>query len=232
MVFCGTPIGSRVPTAPRHALFIKIHNRRVVVGVTVNHSFEPREGFTVFFTGLSGAGKSTLANLLTERLIAHGRTDITLLDGDAVRHHLSSELGFSKEHRRLHVLRVGFVAQAVTRSGGIAVCALIAPYDDVRQEVRAMVAEVGRFVLVHVATALEVCEQRDPKGLYARARAGAITHFTGVSDPYEIPPDAEIAIDTASARPDEAVATILNWLVRERLLRPNARTLSTLAFGA
>jgi sulfate adenylyltransferase len=181
-----------------------------------------RGGFTVFFTGLSGAGKSTLANLLTTRLVDRGRPDVTLLDGDAVRKSLSSELGFSKEHRDRHVRRIGFVAQAITRSGGIAICAPIAPYDDVRRAVRAMVSEVGGFVLVHVATPLTVCEQHDPKGLYACARAGAIAHFTGVSDPYEIPSDSEITVDTSQVPAEQAVDTILQWLEAKGFLVPAA----------
>jgi sulfate adenylyltransferase len=171
-------------------------------------------GFTVFFTGLSGAGKSTLADLLAKRLVERGG-DVTLLDGDAIRKRLSSELGFTKEDRDLHVRRLGLVAQEITKSGGVAVCAPIAPYDDLRKAVRAMVGEVGGFVLVYVATPLAVCEQRDPKGLYARARAGTISHFTGVSDPYEVPQDAEITVDTSRVSADAAVDAILQWLENE-----------------
>ena len=177
-------------------------------------------GFTIFFTGLSGAGKSTLANLLATRLIDRGCRDVTVLDGDAVRKSLSPELGFSKEHRDLHVRRLGSVAQAITRSSGIAICAPIAPYDDIRRAVRAMVTEVGGFVLVYVATPLAVCERRDPKGLYARARTGAIAHFTGISDPYEIPSDAEITLDTSQVPAEQAVDAVLQWLEAKGFLVP------------
>jgi sulfate adenylyltransferase len=180
-------------------------------------------GFTVFFTGLSGAGKSTLATLLTQRLVERGRHDVTLLDGDAIRQRLSSDLGFTKEDRDQHVRRLGLAAQAITKSGGVAVCAPIAPYDDLRKVVRAMIGEVGGFVLVYVATPLAVCEHRDPKGLYARARAGTISHFTGISDPYEAPDDAEIAVDTSTVSAEAAVDTILLWLEKnETYLRRQA----------
>ncbi|WP_131766335.1 adenylyl-sulfate kinase [Candidatus Protofrankia californiensis] len=170
-------------------------------------------GFTVLFTGLSGSGKSTLAKLLACRLLERGDRRVTLLDGDVVRLHLSKGLGFSREDRNANVLRIGFVAAAVTAVGGTAVCAPIAPYDDVRHQVRTMVEESGGgFVLVHVATPLEVCEARDRKGLYAKARAGIIPAFTGVSDPYEEPADADIVIDTAGASPYDAVQTVLDHL--------------------
>jgi sulfate adenylyltransferase len=172
----------------------------------------PRRGVTIFFTGLSGAGKSTLASLLCERLADCGRPDVTLLDGDVVRMRVSADLSFTREHRDLHIRRVGDMAQAVTKNGGIAVCAVIAPYDEARRAVRAMIAEAGGFVLVHVATPLAVCEQRDPKGLYVRARAGAITNFTGISDPYEVPSDAEITVDTSEVSAQDAVDTIVLWL--------------------
>ena len=146
-----------------------------------------RQGFSVLFTGLSGAGKSTIANALVAMLHEHGDRKVTLLDGDIVRKNLSSELGFSREHRDLNVRRIGFVAAEITRSGGIAVCAPIAPYAALRREVREMIEAVGGFVEVYVATPLDVCEARDRKGLYARARAGLITDFTGVDAPYEAP---------------------------------------------
>jgi sulfate adenylyltransferase len=155
-------------------------------------------GLTIFFTGLSGAGKSTLARALGERLSVVDRRVVRLLDGDALRQHLSSELGFSREHRSLHIDRIGFVAAEITSCGGIAICAVIAPYDDARRRVRTAIERVGDFVLVHVATPLDVCEQRDVKGLYARARAGDLSQFTGISDPYEPPQNAEIVLDTTN----------------------------------
>jgi sulfate adenylyltransferase len=143
-----------------------------------------------------------------------------LLDGDLVRKHLSSELGFSKEHRDLNIRRIGFVASEVTKHGGIAICAPIAPYDSTRKEVRDMVEKGGGFVLVHVATPIEICEQRDRKGLYAKARAGKIQQFTGISDPYQVPNDAEVAIDTTQLTPEAAAAEILAFLERRGYVRP------------
>ncbi len=178
------------------------------------HPPRSRQGFTVFFTGLSGSGKSTIANALLVKLLQMGGRPVTLLDGDIVRKNLSSELGFSKEHRDLNIARIGFVASEITKNGGIAICAPIAPYDHTRKAVRAMVAPVGGFVLVHVATPLEVCEQRDRKGLYAKARAGIIKEFTGISDPYEEPADAEVEIDTQLLSPDEAANQVLLYLER------------------
>ena len=174
-----------------------------------------RQGLTIFFTGLSGSGKSTIANALREALIEHGGRRLTLLDGDLVRHHLSSELSFSREHRELNVARIGFVAAEITRHRGIAICAPIAPHEAVRARVRGMVEAVGKFVLVHVATAIEVCKGRDVKGLYAKARSGLIPNFTGVSDAYEAPARAEIVIDTAAVSVAGAVELIVGWL-RER----------------
>jgi sulfate adenylyltransferase len=179
------------------------------------HPPRHRQGLTIFFTGLSGAGKSTLARVLLVKLLEIGGRPVTLLDGDIVRKHLSSELGFSKEHRDINIRRIGFVASEITKNGGIAICAPIAPYDSVRKEVRAMIEPVGGFVLVHVATPLAVCEQRDRKGLYQKARAGLIPNFTGVSDPYESPQDAEMVMDTASLTPEEAGQELLLYLERE-----------------
>jgi sulfate adenylyltransferase len=174
-----------------------------------------RQGFTVFFTGLSGSGKSTVANVLLVKLLEMGGRPVTLLDGDLVRKHLSSELGFSKEHRDINIRRIGFVASEITKNGGIALCAPIAPYDAVRKEVRRMIEPVGGFVLVHVAAPLEVCEQRDRKGLYAKARAGILKEFTGVSDPYEPPADAEVVLDTSDMTPEEAAQEIILHLEKE-----------------
>jgi sulfate adenylyltransferase len=172
------------------------------------------QGFTVFMTGLSGAGKSTIANVLLVKLLETGGRPVTMLDGDIVRKHLSSELGFSREHRDINIRRIGFVAAEITKNGGIAICAPIAPYDAVRKEVRAMIEPRGGFVLVHVATPLAVCELRDRKGLYARARAGLIMEFTGVSDPYEPPGDADVVLDTTDTSPEEAAQEILLHLER------------------
>ncbi|MGE5319425.1 MAG: adenylyl-sulfate kinase [Hyphomicrobiaceae bacterium] len=178
-----------------------------------------RQGFTVFFTGLSGAGKSTLARSLAARLMEMGGRCVTLLDGDIVRRHLSSELGFTKAHRDINVRRIGFVASEITKNRGIAICAPIAPYRDTRRDVRRMIEAVGGFVEIHVATPIETCESRDRKGLYAKARAGLIPEFTGVSDPYEVPEKPELAIDTTSLGVEEAVQQILLKLEHEGYLR-------------
>ena len=187
------------------------------VAAELRKSYPPRyrQGFTVFFTGLSGAGKSTIAKVLLTKLLEIGDRPVTLLDGDIVRKHLSSELGFSKEHRDINIHRIGFVASEITKNGGIAICAPIAPYERVRREVREMIEAVGGFLLVHVATPLEVCEKRDRKGLYAKARAGLVQNFTGISDPYEAPTNAAVAIDTTSIPPEAAAQTILLELERE-----------------
>ena len=182
-----------------------------------------RQGFTVFFTGLSGSGKSTIANVLLVKLLELGGRPVTLLDGDIVRKHLSSELGFSKEHRDINIRRIGFVASEITKNGGIALCAPIAPYDSIRREVRAMVAKGGGFILVHVSTPIDVCEQRDRKGLYAKARAGIIQQFTGISDPYEDPKDAELAIDTLDLTPEESAQQIMLYLEKEGYIGSNGR---------
>ena len=174
-----------------------------------------RQGFTVFFTGLSGAGKSTSAKALLVRLLEMGGRPVTLLDGDIVRKNLSSELGFSKEHRDINIRRIGFVSSEITKNGGIAICAPIAPYDTVRKQLKQMISPLGGFILVYVATPLEVCEKRDRKGLYAKARAGIIKNFTGISDPYEAPNDAEVVIDTTDMTPEESAQHIILHLERE-----------------
>lgn len=177
------------------------------------HRPRHNQGLVVFFTGLSGAGKSTIANALMIKLLEQGRRSVTLLDGDHVRKNLSSELGFSKEHRDLNVKRIGYVASEIAKHGGIALCAPIAPYDSVRKEVRDMVkSNGGGFILVHVATSIEECEKRDRKGLYAAARAGKIKEFTGVSDPYEEPKDAEITLNTVEYSPEELANQILYYI--------------------
>ena len=177
-------------------------------------SYPPRhrQGFTVFFTGLSGSGKSTIANALMMKLLEMGGRSVTLLDGDVVRKHLSSELSFSKEHRDLNIKRIGFVASEITKNGGIAICAPIAPYASVRREVREMVSAQGGFIEVHVSTPIEECERRDRKGLYAKARAGLIKGFTGIDDPYETPKKPELQLDTSKIYPDNCADTILLFL--------------------
>lgn len=166
-------------------------------------------GFTVFFTGLSGAGKSTLARGLMIKLLEDGRRPVTLLDGDIVRTHLSSELGFSREHRSINVRRIGFVASEITKNRGIAICAPIAPYEADRQFNRVLIAAYGGYLEVYVSTPLEVCEQRDTKGLYAKARQGLIKQVTGIDDPYETPADPEIVVDSSSEHPEALVQKIL-----------------------
>jgi sulfate adenylyltransferase len=177
----------------------------------LRRSYPPRhkQGFTVFFTGLSGAGKSTLANALMVKLMEMGGRPVTLLDGDMVRKHLSSELGFSKEHRNINVTRIGYVASEITKNGGVAICAPIAPYSQTRRTVREMIDPLGGYIEIHVSTSLEVCEERDRKGLYALARAGKIKEFTGISDPYEAPENPEMRIDTVEGSPDELVQRII-----------------------
>ena len=181
------------------------------VATELRRSHAPRheQGFTVFFTGLSGSGKSTIANVLLVKFLEMGGRAVTLLDGDLVRKNLSSELGFSKEHRDLNIKRIGYVASEITKNGGLAICAPIAPYDSVRKDVRSMIQPEGGFLLVHVATPIEVCEERDRKGLYAKARAGIIKEFTGISDPYEEPADADLVIDTTQFTAEEAAQQIV-----------------------
>ena len=186
----------------------------------LRRQYPPRnqQGFTVFFTGLPSSGKSTVAQVLMTKLMEIGTRPVTLLDGDIVRKHLSSELGFSQRDRNLNILRIGFVASEITKNRGVAICAPIAPYEATRRQVREMISQYGGFILVYVATPLEVCEKRDRKGLYAKARAGLIKDFTGISDPYESPQDAEIVIDTSQLSPEEATEVILEYLRKEGYL--------------
>ncbi len=193
---------------------------KVVDELRQTHPPRSRQGFTVFFTGLSGSGKSTVAKVLQIKLLEMGGRAVTLLDGDIVRKNLSSELGFSKEHRDLNIKRIGYVASEITKNGGIAICAPIAPYDAVRRTVRSMIEPHGGFNLVHVSTPLEVCEQRDRKGLYAKARAGIVKKFTGISDPYEEPGDAEVVIDTSMLSRDEAAQRIILHLETQGFIEP------------
>ncbi len=174
-----------------------------------------KQGFTLFFTGLSGSGKSTLAKIIYAKLIELGTRPITLLDGDIVRHNLSSELGFSRKDRNINIRRIGFVANEITKNGGVAICTPIAPYTQMRREARDLIEQHGAFIEIHVATPLEVCEDRDRKGLYAKAREGVIPEFTGISDPYEVPENPEIRIDTSSLSAMEAAQEIYLHLFRE-----------------
>jgi sulfate adenylyltransferase len=168
-----------------------------------------QQGFTVFFTGLSGSGKSTIANAMMVKLMEMGGRPVTLLDGDLVRKHLSSELTFSKEHRDINIRRIGYVASEITKNGGIAICAPIAPYTATRRAAREMIEAYGAFVEVHVATSLEECERRDRKGLYKLAREGKIPEFTGISDPYEAPETPELRVDTEGTDVDFCAQQVL-----------------------
>jgi sulfate adenylyltransferase len=179
-------------------------------------------GVVVFFTGLSGSGKSTIARALRDALAERGDRTVSLLDGDLARQLLSAGLTFSRADRDLNIARIGYVATEVARHGGIAICAPIAPYEAARAQVRRMVSEVGDFLLIHVATPVAVCEARDRKGLYAKARAGLIDHFTGVSDPYEEPRNADLTIDTSMMSRQEAVQAVLGLLTSGGWLKDTA----------
>ncbi len=191
----------------------------VVAELRRTHPQRSKQGFTVFFTGLSGSGKSTIANALMAKLLERGGRPVTLLDGDVVRTNLSSELGFSKEHRDINITRIGYVASEITKHGGIAICAPIAPYAEPRRLNREAISANGGYVLVYVDTPLEVCEERDRKGLYAKARAGIIKEFTGISDPYEVPTDADIVLPTVNRTPDQSAQAIIDHLVTEGYLK-------------
>jgi sulfate adenylyltransferase len=178
-----------------------------------------KQGFTVFFTGLSGSGKSTIANALMVKLMEMGGRPTTLLDGDVVRKNLSSELGFSKEHRDINIKRIGYVASEITKNGGIAICAPIAPYTATRRAVREMIEEFGAFIEVHVATSVEECERRDRKGLYKLAREGKIKEFTGISDPYEVPETPELRVETVNVDVDSCAHQVILKLESLGLIR-------------
>src|SRR5690625_4574822 len=177
----------------------------------LRRTYPPRhqQGFCVFLTGLSGAGKSTVAKALLAKLLELGGRPVTLLDGDIVRTNLSSELGFSTADRDTNILRIGFVASEITKNRGVAICAPIAPYTKTRRRVREMIEAVGGMVEVHVSTPLAVCESRDRKGLYAKARAGIIKDFTGIDDPYEEPENPEVVIDTGDCTAGQAAQSII-----------------------
>ena len=177
--------------------------------LTKSYPSPVNQGLTLFLTGLSGAGKSTIARVLYSRFLEMGSRPVTLLDGDIVRRNLSSELTFSKEHRDINVRRIGFVASEITKNRGVAICAPIAPYERTRQQIRSTIEAHGGFFEIHVSTPIAECERRDRKGMYAKARAGLIKEFTGVNDPYELPENPELRIDTTDLTPDEAVQEIL-----------------------
>jgi sulfate adenylyltransferase len=181
----------------------------VVSELRKTHPPRSQQGFTVFFTGLSGSGKSTIANALMVKLMEMGGRPVTLLDGDIVRKNLSSELGFSKEHRDLNIRRIGYVASEITKNGGIAICAPIAPYATTRHAVREEVERFGAFTEVHVATSIEECERRDRKGLYRLAREGKIKEFTGISDPYDVPASPELSVETENVDVDHCAHQVL-----------------------
>ena len=175
-------------------------------------------GFTLWFTGLSGAGKSTIAHLVGPELDRRGLV-VEYLDGDSVRTHLSKGLGFSKEDRDTNIERIAWVASRLTRQGGAVIAAAISPYEETRQKARTLVEEWGTFVEVHVATPIETCEGRDPKGLYKKARAGELKGFTGVDDPYEAPDSPELTLDCTSTSPQEAAALLIDYLEKKGILR-------------
>ncbi|MDQ3628482.1 MAG: adenylyl-sulfate kinase [Actinomycetota bacterium] len=186
---------------------------RVAAVVARDRPPKQRRGLVVFFTGLSGSGKSTIARALSDALLERGDRTVTSLDGDVVRHHLSKGLGFSREDRETNIARIGWVAAEISRHGGLAICSPIAPFDATRRLVRGMAQDAGGgFVLVHVATPVEECERRDRKGLYAKARAGLIPDFTGISSPYEAPADADLAIDTTGREVGACVEEVLDLL--------------------
>ena len=204
--------GPRDPSASVHPVFARELARSVPA--------PDRRGLTLFFTGLSGSGKSTVAKALADALAEDGRRRLSLLDGDEIRRLLSAGLGFSRADRDLNIRRIGFVAAEVTRHGGIAICAPIAPFAQVRDEVRSGVSELGDFVLVHISTPLAECERRDRKGLYAKARKGLIAEFTGISSPYEVPTDADLVIDTSQVGVADAVAQVWRLLLARGYLGP------------
>ena len=177
------------------------------------------QGFTLFFSGLSGSGKSTIANGLKVKLQEHGKKSVTLLDGDIVRTHLSSELGFSKEHRDLNITRIGFVASEITKNGGIALCAPIAPYESARNQNRDLISQHGNYIEIYISTPLSTCERRDTKGLYAMAKQGKIKGLTGVDDPYEAPKNPDLEIDTTDITEEEAIQKIMLYLEKEGYLK-------------
>ncbi len=187
----------------------------IVDELKMSYPSKENQGLTLFFTGLSGSGKSTIANGLMVKLKEYEKRAITLLDGDIVRTHLSSELGFSKEHRDLNITRIGFVASEITKNGGIAICAPIAPYEQSRETNRQLISNYGNYIEIHISTPLETCERRDTKGLYAMARQGKIKGFTGIDDPYETPKNPSLEIDTTDITEEEAIQKVILYLEKE-----------------
>jgi sulfate adenylyltransferase len=218
------PMGMQTRILSNDEFHVKLRNSRKIpdwfsfpdVVDAIQQAYPPRhrQGVTIFFTGLSGAGKSTVARILYARFLEMRSRPVTLLDGDIVRQNLSSELGFSREHRDINVKRIGYVASEITKNRGIAICAPIAPYAVTRRYIRQLIQQYGGFIEVHVGTPVDVCESRDRKGLYAKARAGLIKEFTGVSDPYEIPENPEVYIDTTDMTPDEAAQEVMLYMER------------------
>ncbi len=192
---------------------------RPEVAEILSETYPPRhrQGVCIWFTGLSGAGKSTTADVLTVLLLEHGR-QVTVLDGDVVRTHLSKGLGFSKEDRDVNIRRIGYVAAEIVRHGGVVICAAVSPYRATRNDVRNMVGK-DRYVEVFVDTPIDVCEQRDVKGMYAKARRGEITGFTGIDDPYEPPLHPEMTLDTVKHTPEENARLILEYLIEKGYAR-------------
>jgi sulfate adenylyltransferase len=187
----------------------------------LRRAYPPRskQGFTIFITGLSGAGKSTLAKVLMVKFMEMNDRPVTLLDGDIVRRNLSSELTFSKAHRDLNITRIGFVASEITKNGGIALCAPIAPYEEPRRQNRELISSCGGYIEVYLSTSIDICQERDRKGLYAKAKAGKVKGVTGVDDPYVPPSHPEITIDTAEVTPDEAAQEVLLYLEEQGYIR-------------
>lgn len=230
-------VAAHAPTASISGTQVReeyLHNGRMLpdwftrpeVAQILAETYPPRyrQGVCVWFTGLAGAGKSTTAEVLTGLLLEHGR-QVTLLDGDVVRTHLSRGLGFSKEDRDTNVRRMGFVASELARHGGVVICAAVSPYRLTRNDVRSMVGK-DRYVEVFVDTPLEVCEQRDAKGLYARARRGEISDFTGIDDPYEPPQHPDLTLDTLSHTPEENAHMILDVLIQRGFVRADKPVVS------
>ncbi len=211
--FSGTDIQKRIRSGkkvPEWASFPEVIHE-------LQKSYPPpiKQGFTIFLTGLSGAGKSTIAKILYSRFLETGTRPVTLLDGDIVRRNLSSELNFSREHRDINVKRIGFVAAEITKNRGVAICAPIAPYQKTRSEIRQTIEDYGGFFEVHVSTPIAECEKRDRKGMYAKARAGLLKGFTGVDDPYEVPLNPELRIDTSNLTPEEAAREVMLFISRK-----------------